>query len=64
MSKRKRPPKRMHDEDAEITAGIEADPDTWELTDEDFARLRPAIEVVPEIVAAYLRSRGAQKGPT
>ena len=36
--------------EAAIQAGIAADPDTWELTDEDFARMRPAIEVHPEIV--------------
>ncbi|HBS26259.1 MAG TPA: hypothetical protein DD827_03865 [Gammaproteobacteria bacterium] len=43
-----------------------------ELTDEDFARMRPAIEVHPDIVEAYntgnlkLRQgeRGAQKAPT
>jgi uncharacterized protein (DUF4415 family) len=35
-----------------------------EWTAEDFARARPAVEVVPEIVAAYLRRRGRQKTPT
>ena len=34
------------------------------LTDEQFARMRPASEVVPEIVAAYRRSRGPQRRPT
>jgi len=34
------------------------------LTDEELARLRPAQEVVPEIVALYRRGRGPQKRPT
>jgi uncharacterized protein (DUF4415 family) len=40
------------------------DDDNPEWTKEDFARARPAHEVVPEIVAAYLRRRGPQKRPT
>lgn len=39
-----------------------------EITKEDFKRMRPASEVVPEIVKAYktgkLRVRGPQKTPT
>ncbi len=56
-------------EEVAINAGIAADPDTWELTAEEMARSRPAIEVVPEIVAAYRRGqrarrmRGKQKEP-
>ena len=52
-----------------INAGIAADPDTWELTEEEMARSRPAIEVVPHIVEAYRRgklgrrTRGKQKAP-
>jgi len=34
------------------------------LTDEQLARMRPASEVVPQIVAAYRRFRGPQKRPT
>ena len=34
------------------------------LTDEQLARMRPAHEVVPEIVAAFRRFRGPQKRPT
>ena len=34
------------------------------LTDEQLARMRPASEVFPEIVAAYRRYRGPQKRPT
>lgn len=41
-----------------------ADDENPEWTKEDFARARPASEVVPEIVAAYRRYRGAQKSPT
>ena len=41
------------EEDAQILAAIEADPDTWSPTDEEWAQLRPAAEVHPEIVAAY-----------
>ncbi len=53
------------EEEAAINRGIAEDPDNPELTEEDFARMRPAIEVVPDIVADWLRrKRGAQKAPT
>jgi uncharacterized protein (DUF4415 family) len=52
------------EEDAEIRAGIALDPDACEITEEMWARMRPASEVVPDIVAAYRRSRGKQKAPT
>ena len=51
-------------ENARINAGIAADPDTRELTDEDFATMRPTSETHPEVVKAYRRSRGKQKAPT
>ncbi len=35
--------------------------DSPELTDDDFARMRPAEEVVPEVVKAHRRTRGPQK---
>jgi hypothetical protein len=37
---------------------IGPDGEVRELTRADIARMRPAIEVVPEIVEAYRRSRG------
>ncbi|MBF0284364.1 MAG: BrnA antitoxin family protein [Magnetococcales bacterium] len=43
------------EEEAAINAGIAADPDNPEWTEEDFARARPANEMFPEIVAAYRR---------
>lgn len=43
---------------------IVIDDENPEWTAEDFARARPASEVVPEIVAAYLRRRGPQRAPT
>ena len=47
-----------------IQAGIAQDPDNPEWTAEDFARARPAAEVVPDLVNAWRRTRGAQKKPT
>ena len=52
------------EEDAAINAGIAADPDTFELTEEHFKKMRPTSEVHPEIVDAYRRGRGKQKAPT
>ena len=45
------------EEDARITAAAEADPDTWILTDEDFANMRPFSEVHPE-QAAFMQRHG------
>lgn len=44
-------------EETAINAGIARDPDARELTKEDLARMRPAIEVVPDLVAASLRRK-------
>ena len=41
------------EEDAQIAAAIEADPDTWTLTGEEWAQVRPIAEVDPEILAAF-----------
>ena len=52
------------DEEVAIQRGIAADPDTWELTEQDWARAQPATEAEPQLVAAYRRMRGKQKLPT
>lgn len=58
-------------EDAAINAGIAADPDNPEWTDEDFARAKPAAEFFDAQTKASLVSlkrrpgeRGPQKAPT
>jgi uncharacterized protein (DUF4415 family) len=51
------------EEDAEINAGIAADPDTFEWTEEDFKRAVP-FTALPEELQAVLRGRGKQKGAT
>ena len=48
-----RPIYPTEEEDAEIIAAAEADPDTWILSDEELAQMRPAAEVDPSLVAAY-----------
>ena len=48
-------------EEAAIQAGIAADPDTWELTEDDFARMRPANEVHAEFVESWSAAQDAQK---
>ncbi|MGE0222718.1 MAG: BrnA antitoxin family protein [Acetobacteraceae bacterium] len=63
MTRRARIP--TPEEDEAINRGIALDPDNPELTDADWAAMRPAREVMPELVEAYLRAkRGKQKKPT
>jgi uncharacterized protein (DUF4415 family) len=49
-------------EEAEIQAGIAADPDAPEWTDEDFAQARPAVEMLPAEVYTDLTTR-RRRGP-
>ena len=52
-------------EEARVQAGIAADPDNPEWTDEDFARARPAAEALPPaLYAALTRPRGRPKAET
>ena len=52
-------PPLTDEQDARITAAIEADPDAWILTEEDFAEMRPFAEVHPEL-AERIRKHGAR----
>ena len=45
------------EEEAEIRAGIAADPDAFELDAEWFAKARPASEVMPEFVERWRKAR-------
>lgn len=49
--------------DKDLHRAITEDADSFELPDEEFRKMRPAAEVVPEIVAAF-NTRGIQKSPT
>ena len=45
------------EEDAQIRAGIAADPDAREFSPEEIARMRPAREVMPEMVERLEKAR-------
>ncbi|MDE2785282.1 MAG: BrnA antitoxin family protein [Chloroflexota bacterium] len=47
----------LYGEETAICVGIAKDPDTWVPTDEEFAQMRPAIEVEPEWVEAHRAGR-------
>ena len=48
-------------EEVAIEVGIARDPDTREWTDEDFARARPATEVMPQLVERWRRDQAKRK---
>ncbi len=53
------------EEDSRIKKAIAADSDTFEMTDEMFAKARPVSEVHPELVEWYKKcTRGKQKKQT
>lgn len=51
------------EDDARIQAGIAADPDSSEIGDERFARMRPASEVVPHVVERWRRAQRGKDAP-
>ena len=52
----------QYGEETAINAGIARDPDNPELTAEDFAMMRPAIEVDPKIAEAHRRGKVGMPG--
>lgn len=64
MQRRLESPPVTDEEEAEIQAGIAADPDNPEWTEEDFRNAKPFREVFPELYESWKRSRGPQKAPT
>jgi uncharacterized protein (DUF4415 family) len=61
----RKPEYHSDEREAEIQRGIAEDPDNPELTDEEFAQMRPARETNPDIVEDWLRrTRGKQQKPT
>ncbi|MCD6335319.1 MAG: BrnA antitoxin family protein [Candidatus Latescibacteria bacterium] len=50
--------------DEEIIRAAEADPDNSPLTDDQLVGMRPAMEVIPEIVEAHRERRGSHRTPS
>ncbi len=48
-------------EDRRITRAASSDPDNPPLTEEELAGMRPAREVLPQIVEAYRRTKGRSR---
>ena len=48
---------KKYGEEVAINVGIARDPDAPEITEEQLAQMRPAIEVVPDLVEKSLRRR-------
>ena len=48
------------EEDAAVRAGIETDPDTFEADEKWFENARPAIEVEPEFIERWRKTRRAR----
>jgi uncharacterized protein (DUF4415 family) len=52
------------EEGAAVARGIAADPDNPEWTEADVAAAQPAMARLPEVVAAFRRTRGKQRAAT
>lgn len=52
------------EENERIRRGIEADPEAYVPTEEEWSEFRPAAEVMPEFVEHWRKVRGKQKTPT
>lgn len=62
MSKDEQAPSITDEEEARIQAGIAADPDNPEVTEAQWASMRPAADVLlPALYAALTRPRGRPK---
>ena len=55
--------KEKYGEEVAIDVGIARNPDTWEWTDSDLARARPASIAVPHIVERWSREQAKKKAP-
>ncbi|GJE62129.1 BrnA antitoxin family protein [Methylobacterium trifolii] len=62
LAPKRRPVRRLSDaEEAEVQAGIAADPDNPELTDAQLAEMRPAEDALPAGLYRALTKRGRPK---